>query len=140
MGLKITLTIALSYLMFMSNCYSQDSMYRTKSKTKKVANPAYGHDIPEFIITYEVVPKDDSKCSLPINTIIFEIPVDEDYFRSLSLNQEVSTNWGGGIDTSKSISGSIITKNENRWKLIVRAMRIQSKTNDPEFIPTNYDK
>lgn len=58
-----------------------------------------GCDIPNFGITYEVIPAKEiiKQFNKPIETIIFELPVTEDYYNSVNVGQIV-TNWFKTID------------------------------------------
>lgn len=88
-----------------------------------------GHDVPEYLVTYEVIPYvKQSDCNyLKNNTIIFEIPTTEEYFESVKINQEVTSWFRVFGDKEENISGNIISKDKERWKLIIRNKRIMSK-------------
>lgn len=149
MRLKFTSALICLYLIFLSDGFSQNSVYsgnvqgdtaKKESKQEKkirIADAVYGQDLPEFIVAFEVVPVDNNKCVMPLHTIIFELPVDEDYFRKIQIDQEV-TSWFRSPGSNSKILGQFVGNDDNRWKLVVRSKRIQSKDNNPEFIHTNY--
>lgn len=57
-----------------------------------LAKGVLGQDIPVYTVTFEVALESNSTCGRPTNTIIFEIPVTEDYYNSVHVKQEV-TSW-----------------------------------------------
>ena len=75
---------------------------------------------------YEIVPNKQVDCVYPMNTIIFEIPVDEEYYNSISINQEVSS-WFKTSGNSYLMGNLNPSDFTNKWKLIVRSKRIISK-------------
>lgn len=77
-----------------------------------------GYDKPIYTVTYEVIPafKIDT-----LNTIIFNLPVTEDYFDSVSIKQEV-TDWFRTIE-NVTLLGNI----PDKWKLIIRNKQIITK-------------
>lgn len=94
-----------------------------------VVQGVVGYDIPEYLVTYEVIPYvKQSDCKyLKNNTIIFEVPTTEEYFESVKINQEVTSWFRVFGDEDENISGNIIDKDKDRWKLIVRGKRIINK-------------
>jgi hypothetical protein len=98
-------------------------------KAKKVATGVIGFDTPEYLVTYEVIPfvkKND--CNYPKNnTIIFEVPTTQQYYESIKINQEVTSWFRVFGDDGGNVSGNIIDKNKERWKLIIVGKRIMSK-------------
>lgn len=92
----------------------------------KMAKAIEGFDKPEYLVTYEIIPSKSNECNIPINTLIFEIPVTEDYFSSVEKNQEVSS-WfktNEGLVLMGSFPSGLDNK---RWKLVVRNKKIISK-------------
>lgn len=97
-----------------------------EDKDINYAKAVTGQDVPNYVVTYEVTPKNYQKCSYPMNTIIFEVPVSEDYYNSVYLKQEV-TSWFrtfGGVDLRGSFKSQ---KPTDRWVLTIIDKRIVSK-------------
>ena len=71
---------------------------------------------PDHWVTYELVPR--GAVQSPMQTIVFELPVTEDYWQSVYVGQEV-TSWfrtlDGRVCRASGLSGSA------QWRLIVRA-------------------
>ncbi len=87
-----------------------------------------GYDEPEYLVMYEIIPyTSNSNCNQLKNTILFEIPATYDYYSSIKINQEVSS-WFKVFGTENEyISGNLMGKDKDRWKLIVRSKRIITK-------------
>jgi len=121
-GLTILFLIILESGFSYSQVMSKDSI--------KTAKAHIGYDIPEYIITFEVIPLKSTECNFPMNTAIFELAVTEDYYYSVNNNQEI-TSW------FKTNEGTILmgsfppspNSNSNRWKLLVRDKKIVTKNN-----------
>lgn len=114
----------LIFIIFLLNC---GFLFGQKPKT--VVPGVVGYDVPEYLVTYEVIPYvKQSDCNyLKNNTIIFEVPTTEEYFESVKINQEVTSWFRVFGDEDENISGNIIDKDKDRWKLIVRGKRIINK-------------
>ncbi len=83
------------------------------------ASPVHGFDEPVYGVMYEVVPH--YICSDNINTIIFEVPVTEDYYHSVTEGQVV-TSWFRTLD-NQVYTASV----PHHWKLKIIRKRIWSK-------------
>jgi hypothetical protein len=70
-----------------------------------------GSETTEHIVTFELIPINN----IPCNTIIMQVPVTQDYFNSVYVNQEI-TSW---FKTHNNVLllGSIPT---NSWKVVIR--------------------
>lgn len=114
----------LIFIIFLLNC---GNLFGQNPTT--VVPGVVGYDIPEYLVTYEVIPHvKQSDCKyLKNNTIIFEVPTTEEYFESVKINQEVTSWFRVFGDEDENISGNIIDKDKDRWKLIVRGKRIMNK-------------
>lgn len=115
--------IILLFLILLSKniSYSQVS-----NESVKMAKGVEGYDKPEYLVMYEVVPSKNNECNIPMTTLIFEIPVTEDYFTSVEKNQEI-TSWfktKNGIVLMGSFPSGFDSK---RWKLVVRDKKIITK-------------
>lgn len=115
--------IILLFLILLSKniSYSQVS-----NESVKIAEAVVGFDKPEYLVTFEIIPSKSNECNIPINTLIFEIPVSEDYFSSVEKNQEVSS-WfktNDGLVLMGSFPSGLDNK---RWKLVVRNKKIVTK-------------
>lgn len=67
-----------------------------------------------YFVTYEVIPKEVSRCAEFSTTIIFTIPVTKDYYDSITINQEI-TSW------FKTINGFVVNSYmSDRWRLVIK--------------------
>jgi uncharacterized membrane protein len=101
--------------------FSQDT--RQEPETAKAVVVDGG---PIHVVVYEVVPIRPTDCVYTLNTLIFEVPVDEGYFRSVTVNQEVSTWFKTNGNTY--LTGDINSIDlSNKWKLIVRGKKTMER-------------
>jgi len=87
-----------------------------------------GYDEPEYLVMYEVIPfMSNTNCNQSKNTILFEIPTTYEYYSSIKINQEVTSWFKVFGSENEYISGNLIGKDKDRWKLIIRSKRIITK-------------
>ncbi len=112
------LLIVISLLLNTGDLFSQE--VKAEPETAKVV---IEDNKPIYVITYEIIPIRPTDCVFTLNTLIFEIPVDEEYFTSVIINQEVST-WFKTNGNSYLIGDINSIDLSNKWKLIVRNKKI----------------
>jgi hypothetical protein len=112
------LLIVISLILNTGDLFSQD--VKAEAETAKVI---IEDNKPIYVITYEIIPIRPTDCVFTLNTLIFEIPVDKEYYNSVINNQEVST-WFKTNGNSYLIGDINSIDLSNKWKLIVRSKKI----------------
>jgi hypothetical protein len=115
---RILLIISICLILSTGDLFSQE--VKAEAETAKVI---IEDNKPIYVITYEIIPIRPTDCVFTLNTLIFEIPVDEEYFTSVIINQEVST-WFKTNGNSYLIGDINSIDLSNKWKLIVRSKKI----------------
>lgn len=98
----------------------------SQDQKPEMAKAVTGFDKPIYVVMYEIIPNKPTECVYPMNTIIFEIPVDEEYYNSVTINQEVST-WFKTSGNNYLMGNVNPTDMLSKWKLIIRSKKIVSK-------------
>lgn len=79
-----------------------------------------------YVVMYEIIPSKPNDCVYPMNTIMFEIPVDKEYYNSVTNNQEVGA-WFKTSGNTYLIGDVNPIDMLNRWKLIIKSKKVVIK-------------